>query len=164
MNFNNFVFQVFSGTWKPHKEAAKITVAIKTLREGDTIDNQKRWGVGKKRMMEMLISFYIYHISLFSFLAEARMMRALKHENVVRIFGVAVYEKPLMIIMELCTGGSLLTYLRNERTNTKPEQRLRWILQAAKGLQYISASGCIHRDVAARNWWVDGTSPFFFFL
>jgi serine/threonine protein kinase len=52
-------------------------------------------------------------------------MRQLRHDNVVRIFGVAVYEKPLMICMELCVGGSLLNQLRKNKTSG--DKKLRWV-------------------------------------
>lgn len=81
-------------------------------------------------------------------------MRQLRHENVIRIFGVAVYERPLLIVMELCNGGALLTHLRT-KTSTR-EQKCRWILEAAKGLEYISSQGLIHRDIAARNALLSG--------
>ena len=38
---------------------------------------------------------------------EARMMRNYHHSNVVRMFGVAIDEEPLLIVMELVRGGSL---------------------------------------------------------
>lgn len=77
-------------------------------------------------------------------------MRQLNHENVVRIYGAAVYEQPLMIVMELCTGGSLLKYLRTNKVDQG--QKFKWALEAGRGLQFIAAKGWIHRDIAARNW------------
>lgn len=76
-------------------------------------------------------------------------MRQLRHENVVRMFGVAVYEHPMMIVMELCTGGSLLHQLRSRQTTAG--EKFRWVFEAAKGLNYIHSMGYVHRDIAARN-------------
>lgn len=38
------------------------------------------------------------------FLKEARLMRMLDHPHIVKIYGVAVHETPLMIVMEFCRG------------------------------------------------------------
>lgn len=57
--------------------------------------------------------------------------------------------RPLMIVMELCEKGSLLKFLRSNRTSD--EQKYKWITEAAKGMQYIAAQGLLHRDIAARN-------------
>ncbi|PIO72406.1 hypothetical protein TELCIR_05674 [Teladorsagia circumcincta] len=35
---------------------------------------------------------------------EARLMRLFRHRNIVRIYGVAVEEQPLLIILELVSG------------------------------------------------------------
>ena len=38
---------------------------------------------------------------------EARIMRRFSHSNVIKFWGVAVGEEPLMIVMELATEGAL---------------------------------------------------------
>lgn len=53
--------------------------------------------------------------------------------------------------MELCTGGSLAKYLREHKGRTKPEEKLRFCIESASGMAYISRCGVLHRDVAARN-------------
>nr|CAD2144695.1 unnamed protein product [Meloidogyne enterolobii] len=116
--------EVFKAKFKTTR-GAKLVVAVKTLRDSEAVTNQK------------------------SFLSEARLMRKLRHENVVRMFGVAVYEHPMMIVMELCTGGSLLHQLRARQTSL--EEKYRWGFEAAKGLDYINSMGYVHRDIAARN-------------
>uniref|UniRef100_A0A914MM59 Tyrosine-protein kinase n=1 Tax=Meloidogyne incognita TaxID=6306 RepID=A0A914MM59_MELIC len=116
--------EVFKAKFKTTR-GAKLVVAVKTLRDSEAVTNQK------------------------SFLSEARLMRKLRHVNVVRMFGVAVYEHPMMIVMELCTGGSLLHQLRARQTSL--EEKYRWGFEAAKGLDYINSMGYVHRDIAARN-------------
>uniref|UniRef100_A0A915AJQ2 Tyrosine-protein kinase n=1 Tax=Parascaris univalens TaxID=6257 RepID=A0A915AJQ2_PARUN len=84
------------------------------------------------------------------FMKEARIMRKFAHPNVIRILGVAVYENPLMIVMELCPGGSVLAYVR-KMAPVPNETKLRFCCEAAAGLAYLEAKNCIHRDIAARN-------------
>ena len=42
-------------------------------------------------------------------------MKQYEHPNIVRFIGICVQKQPIMIVMELVPGGSLLNYLR---TNT----------------------------------------------
>lgn len=48
------------------------------------------------------------------FLKEARIMRSYQHKHLVELYGVAVQEDPLMIVMELCSGGSLLSLVKSK--------------------------------------------------
>uniref|UniRef100_A0A0M3IRK3 non-specific protein-tyrosine kinase n=1 Tax=Ascaris lumbricoides TaxID=6252 RepID=A0A0M3IRK3_ASCLU len=83
---------------------------------------------------------------------EARLMRHYDHDNVVRIYGVAVDREPLMILIELVKGGSVLSDLRKRRGTVSDEEKLNnMTLGTAKGLAYLHSKGCIHRDIAARN-------------
>jgi hypothetical protein len=52
-----------------------MDVAVKTLREDETIENQKRWAAWLHTSS---------NTQNYSFLAEARLMRQLRHDNVVR--------------------------------------------------------------------------------
>ncbi|CAD5220090.1 unnamed protein product [Bursaphelenchus okinawaensis] len=105
----------------------RMEVAVKTMREEATRDARLK------------------------FMKEARLMRKFQHKNVVRIMGVAVHEHPLMLIMELCPGGSVLTYLRKNRGNVDQKTKLRFVSEAAEGLYFLERQKCIHRDIAARN-------------
>lgn len=83
------------------------------------------------------------------FLREARIMRAYQHPNIVQFIGVCAQKEPMMIVMELVSGGSLDEYLTTHRSN--PLKKTKLCLDAAKGMEYLSSVGCIHRDLAARN-------------
>jgi len=108
-------------------DSGEIQVAVKTMRE------------------EMVRE------SRIKFMKEARLMRKLEHPNIVKILGVAVHEYPIMIVIELCLGGSLLNYLRKNKEKTKLESKLRFCLEAAAGLAYLERHNTLHRDIAARN-------------
>ncbi|KHJ92355.1 protein tyrosine kinase [Oesophagostomum dentatum] len=82
---------------------------------------------------------------------EARIMRRYRHPNVVKFFGVAAEREPLMLVMELVDGGALDVYLQKRKTEITVIDRVRFALGAAKGIEYLHANDCIHRDVAARN-------------
>ncbi|PIO71262.1 protein tyrosine kinase [Teladorsagia circumcincta] len=82
---------------------------------------------------------------------EARLMRKYNHKHVVKILGVAVHEHPLMLVMEVCPNGSLLSYLRKNKGSTALSEKLRFSTEASDGLAYLEKKLCIHRDIAARN-------------
>ncbi len=79
------------------------------------------------------------------FLGEARQMRFYSHPNVVKILGVAAFQEPLLIVMELAPGGSLLNRLRTLGNKITSSERIRFCLEAAKGLEYLEKRKCIHR-------------------
>lgn len=86
------------------------------------------------------------------FMKEARMMRkCYNHKHVVMIFGIATLNSPLLIIMELCPNGSLVSYLRKNKGKVTIGEKLRFTAEASSGLAYLERMNCIHRDVAARN-------------
>ncbi|VDO41907.1 unnamed protein product [Haemonchus placei] len=85
------------------------------------------------------------------FMKEARLMRKYNHKHVVKILGVAVHEHPLMLVMEVCPNGSLLSHLRKNKGNVALAEKLRFSTEASDGLAYLEKKLCIHRDIAARN-------------
>ncbi|CAD5219514.1 unnamed protein product [Bursaphelenchus okinawaensis] len=80
---------------------------------------------------------------------EARVMRPLFHPNVVKLYGVAAMQEPLMIVMEFCNQGALNSYLA--KTELSIEKRTEMCFGAACGINYLHESGLLHRDIAARN-------------
>ncbi|CAD5235572.1 unnamed protein product [Bursaphelenchus xylophilus] len=84
------------------------------------------------------------------FVKEARIMRRFNHRNVVKVIGVAPQEEPILIILELCPGGALSSFLKRQKS--LPEDKLAgFVKDACRGLCYLSMRKIIHRDVAARN-------------
>ena len=106
----------------------KIPVAIKTLRDIEATKSERQ-----------------------EFLKEARLMRQLRHKHIVSLYGVCAQEQPMMIIMELAPGGSLLNHLREKGHSISLSEHVRYCVDSAKGMRYLEKNKVIHRDVAARN-------------
>ena len=58
------------------------------------------------------------------FLQEGRILKQYDHPNIVRFIGICVQKQPIMIVMELVPGGSLLNFLRNHGGNLTPKNLL----------------------------------------
>ncbi|XP_052748523.1 tyrosine-protein kinase Fer isoform X2 [Galleria mellonella] len=86
-----------------------------------------------------------------TFLQEGRILKQYQHPNIVRLIGIAVQKQPIMIVMELVSGGSLLTFLRTRASSMSSRSLLAMCRDAAAGMRYLESKNCIHRDLAARN-------------
>lgn len=84
-------------------------------------------------------------------LREARAAAALTHPNTVVIYEVGEADGQVFIAMELLDGEPLRAALRKE---TSLEEKLRWLLEAARALEAAHARGLVHRDVKPENMFV----------
>ncbi|KAK7604155.1 hypothetical protein V9T40_004428 [Parthenolecanium corni] len=85
------------------------------------------------------------------FLAEAQIMKKLRHTKLIQLYAVCTVQQPIYIITELMKNGSLLDFLQNKGRNLKSPQLIDMAAQIASGMAYLEAQNYIHRDLAARN-------------
>ncbi|EYC03842.1 hypothetical protein Y032_0091g2451 [Ancylostoma ceylanicum] len=86
-----------------------------------------------------------------SMIKEAKLMAEYKDANVIKFYGVACDRPPLMILMELCAGGSMDNHLRNRGKNISATEKLIYLYEISCGMRYLHSMNCVHRDLAARN-------------
>lgn len=85
---------------------------------------------------------------------EVRILKALTHPSIIRLFEVVEESYRRLIMMEYSSGGDLCRYVRdNRRLNEAEAARL--FVQIVDGLAYCHACGIVHRDVKLDNLLLD---------
>ena len=112
-------------------------------------------------MLELRLKFVTssnYKLSVLSgtmdpgdFLAEAQIMKKLRHPKLIQLYAVCTLEEPIYIITELMKNGSLLDFLQGKGRTLKLPQLIDMAAQIASGMAYLESQNYIHRDLAARN-------------
>jgi len=83
---------------------------------------------------------------------EARLLACLHHRNIVHVLAVRFSCAPLMIVLELMSGGDLKTYLTKRAAELEDEFNVLTAVcqQIADAMVYLEQNRVIHRDLAAR--------------
>lgn len=79
---------------------------------------------------------------------EARLAASLSHPNIVAVFDIGEHEGMPFMAMELVDGQQLG---RLARAPGQVEQKLRWLIDVARGLDAAHRAGLVHRDVKPQN-------------
>ncbi len=81
---------------------------------------------------------------------EIEILTSLSHPNIVNLFGYVNQAPRIGLVLEFCKFGSLHNWI-----STKEElpwiEKLKWILQIAKGMRFLHNRQIIHRDLKAEN-------------
>lgn len=102
-------------------------VAVKTLRDCDSAVQQQ-------------------------LLAEASVMTALRHTNLVQLIGVVFETDVIHQVLEYMSQGSLVEYLRTRgRLVITKSDLIGFACDTCSGMAYLESMHVVHRDLAARN-------------
>lgn len=86
------------------------------------------------------------------FLFEAKVLNECKHRNIIEFYEAYYFDESLWILIELCSGGSIESFLSNENSSLS-EKEIKYILaETLQALTYLHDScKIIHRDIKSSN-------------
>ncbi|XP_075059859.1 tyrosine-protein kinase Mer [Mixophyes fleayi] len=95
------------------------------------------------------------------FLSEAACMKDFNHPNVIKLLGVCLEVGPRripkpMVILPFMKYGDLHSFLLSSRIGSGPKHvplqtLVKFMIDIATGMEYLSSKNFLHRDLAARN-------------
>ena len=77
---------------------------------------------------------------------EAEILSQCDHPNIVKLYELAKQQKQMSLVMELCTGGSLMD--RMPYTEKKASHIMR---QVTSAIAYLHSKNIVHRDIELTN-------------
>ena len=89
---------------------------------------------------------------------ESKMVAALSHPNIVKVYDVGFSDKVQFMVMEYIDGITLREYMENEKVLTWKDS-VHFIIQVLRALQHAHDKGIVHRDIKPQNimLFTDGT-------
>ena len=89
---------------------------------------------------------------------EVRVMRTLRHPNVVEYLGVVNYGNSIAIVTEFMEGGTLddlLSENKGKKKQIRMNKCLKYLKDISRGLAWLHHRGIIHRDLKPTNILLD---------
>ncbi|XP_029300031.1 serine/threonine-protein kinase ULK1 isoform X1 [Cottoperca gobio] len=81
---------------------------------------------------------------------EIKILKELKHENIVALLDFQETASSVYLVMEYCNGGDLADYLHTKGTLSEDTIRV-FLQQIAGAMRVLQAKGIIHRDLKPQN-------------
>ncbi|XP_045922644.1 serine/threonine-protein kinase ULK1 isoform X1 [Micropterus dolomieu] len=81
---------------------------------------------------------------------EIKILKELKHENIVALLDFQETASSVYLVMEYCNGGDLADYLHSKGTLSEDTIRV-FLQQIAGAMRVLQSKGIIHRDLKPQN-------------
>ncbi|XP_003974558.3 serine/threonine-protein kinase ULK1a isoform X3 [Takifugu rubripes] len=81
---------------------------------------------------------------------EIKILKELKHENIVRLLDYQEIGGCVYLVMEYCNGGDLAEYLHTKGTLSEDTIRI-FLQQIAQAMEVLRIKGILHRDLKPQN-------------
>ncbi|XP_059193162.1 serine/threonine-protein kinase ULK1a [Centropristis striata] len=81
---------------------------------------------------------------------EIKILKELKHENIVRLLDYQEMGGCVYLVMEYCNGGDLAEYLHSKGTLSEDTIRV-FLQQMSQAMKVLQSKGILHRDLKPQN-------------
>ncbi|XP_063345666.1 serine/threonine-protein kinase ULK1a isoform X5 [Pelmatolapia mariae] len=81
---------------------------------------------------------------------EIKILKELKHENIVRLLDYQETGGCVYLVMEYCNGGDLAEYLHSKGTLSEDTIRV-FLQQISRAMKVLHSKGIVHRDLKPQN-------------
>ncbi|CAI2382573.1 unnamed protein product [Moneuplotes crassus] len=81
---------------------------------------------------------------------EVKILKKMRHKNIIQLLDTFETQKHIIFVMELCSGGDLLNYVRKRRKLTEDYAKAMF-KQILEALQYCHRLNILHRDIKLDN-------------
>ena len=140
---NDFFLEYFRKHLYPPSHSRAETVAVKCLKDISTEEDYAALAAELKIMI---------HIG--------------RHKNIVNLLGACTLNGLLWLILEFCSNGDLLKFIRNRNNLFRPQWEykedsppesinlwdlMKMAIDVSEGMCFLSSNSIIHRDLSARN-------------
>uniref|UniRef100_A0A3B1KHX1 MAP/microtubule affinity-regulating kinase 3 n=1 Tax=Astyanax mexicanus TaxID=7994 RepID=A0A3B1KHX1_ASTMX len=109
---------------------------------------------GREVAIKIIDKTQLNPTSLQKLFREVRIMKALRHPNIVQLFEVIETEKTLYLVMEYASGGEVFDYLVSHGRMKEIEARAKF-RQIVSAVHYCHQKNIVHRDLKAENLLLD---------
>ncbi|XP_029014032.1 serine/threonine-protein kinase MARK1 isoform X2 [Betta splendens] len=109
---------------------------------------------GRQVAVKIIDKTQLNPTSLQKLFREVRVMKTLKHPNIVKLFEVIETDRTLYLVMEFASGGEVFDYLVAHGRMKEKEARAKF-RQIVSAVEYCHQKRIVHRDLKAENLLLD---------
>ena len=82
---------------------------------------------------------------------EMDILKICHHPNIIKLYDINENEDNIYLIMELCQGSDLFTYIEKRNYKLKEARAKKIITQLLSAIDYLNNYGIVHRDLKPEN-------------
>jgi len=109
------------------------------------------YGRGDERVSVLQDKRSLFDKCMRQFQRESRILRSLKHPNIVRVLDDFEENGTAYYVMELLEGQDLASYMRSRGKALSPQETCEILMPIINALEYLHGQKVLHRDISPDN-------------